>query len=248
MSTKCLNCGNSISMNFCPCCGQKKDVVKLTWHSLVLEIFHFFSHIEKGFLNTSYQIIIHPGKVVNEYLEGKRKKYFKPIGLYLIWFSFHLITFNLLIQWMHYENHRTTNFLFAGGDVGTFIVRHNNIFGLLLLPVLSLFLWLIVPKSKMNYVESLALVIYALAACEILIFFQILITGLLFKTNFLTNGFLIQIQIVNFAWSFFCFITFLKPKKIKFLIPRILLGLILGIIVYQKLTVLIANLVLKLFY
>ncbi|NEU07858.1 DUF3667 domain-containing protein [Flavihumibacter sp. R14] len=235
-------------MNFCPYCGQKKEVGKLTWHSLVLEIFHFFSHIEKGFLNTSYQIIIRPGKVISEYLEGKRKKYFKPLSLYLIWFSVHLITFNLLIQWMHYENHRTTNFLFAGGDVGTFIVRHNNIFGLLLLPILSLLIWLIVSKPWMNYLESFILGIYAFAAFEILIVFQILITGLLFRTNFLTDGFLIQIQVVSLAWSFFCFLTFFKSKKIKFLIPRILLGLVLGIIVYQKITVLIANLILKIFY
>jgi len=235
-------------MNFCPYCGQKKEVGKLTWLSLVLEIFHFFSHIEKGFLNTSYQIIIRPSKVISEYLDGKRKKYFKPLSLYLIWFSVHLITFNLLIHWMHYENHRTNNFLFAGGDVGIFIVRHNNIFGLLLLPILSLCLWLFVSKPKMNYIESLALGIYAFAAFEILIFFQILITGLLFKTNILTNRFLIQIQIVTLAWSFFCFITFFKPQKIKFLIPRILLALVLGIIVYQKMTVLIANLILKIFY
>ena len=247
MSETCLNCGNTITMNFCPYCGQKKGVGKLTWHSFVLEIFHFFSHIEKGFLNTSYQVIVRPGKVIREYLEGKRKKYFKPLSLYLIWFSVHLVTFNLLIQRMHYENLRTTNFLFPGGDVGTFIVRHNNIFGLLLLPILSLVLWLIVSRPGMNYIETLALVFYAFAAFEILIVFQILITGLLFRTNFLTNAFLIQVQAVTFAWSCFCCISFFKAKKIKFLIPRILLALILGMILNQKVTLLIANLILKIF-
>ena len=88
-------------------------------------------------------------------------------------------------------------------------------FELLLLPILSLCLWLIVSKPKMTYIESLALGIYAFAAFEILIFFQILITDFLFKTNFLTNRFLIQIQIVSLAWSFFCFITFFKPHKNK---------------------------------
>ncbi|MFI5131533.1 MAG: DUF3667 domain-containing protein [Chitinophagales bacterium] len=248
MSTKCLNCGNSINKNFCSNCGQKKEVGKLTWHSLVTEIFHFFSHIEKGFLNTSFQLIIRPRKVISEYLAGKRKKYFKPLSLYLVWFSLHLITFNLLTHWMHYENHRTSNFLFAGGEVGTFIVRHNNIFGLLLLPILSFAVWLIVSRPKMNYVETLALSIYQFAAFEILIFFQILATGLLFKTNFLTNRFLIQIQIVSIVWSFFCSIAFFKPKKIKFLIPRILLAIILASILFLKISALIGELILKIFY
>lgn len=248
MSAKCLNCGNSITMNFCPNCGQKKEVGKLTWHSLVHEIFHFFSHIEKGFLKTSYQLIIRPGKIINEYLEGKRKKYFKPLSLFFIWFSLRLITFNLVIQLMHFENQRTNTFLVAGGDVGKFIVRYNNFFGLLLLPILSLFLWLIVSKPKMNYIETFVVVIYTLAAFEILIFFQILITGLLFKTNFLTNGFAMQVLIVSVTWSFFCYITFFKYRKIKFLIPRILLAFTLGVIINTKVTTIIATIILKAFF
>ncbi len=89
----CLNCGALINENFCPKCGQKKGVEKLTWRSFILEIFHFFIHIERGFLNTTWQLLIRPGKVIGEYLAGKRKKYFKPLSLYLIWVTFHLLAY-----------------------------------------------------------------------------------------------------------------------------------------------------------
>src|SRR5688572_18590531 len=106
----CLNCGTFITENFCPKCGQKKEVGTLTWHSLIHEIFHFFSHIEKGFLYTSYRLLIRPDKVIGEYIEGKRKKYFKPIALYLIWVAIHLLSSELISDWMRYENLRIQGF------------------------------------------------------------------------------------------------------------------------------------------
>ncbi|MEO5783353.1 MAG: DUF3667 domain-containing protein [Ginsengibacter sp.] len=241
----CLNCGTLITQNFCPKCGQKRDVGKLTWRSLLNEIFHFFSHIEKGFMYTSYRLLIRPDKLIGEYLEGKRKKYFKPLSLYLIWVTVHLLAYQLVTGWMHYENFRTGNFIVNGGETGTYILQHTNLFGLLLLPILSFCLWLIVSRPKLNYIENFVALIYAFAATEILIFCQIIITGLLFKTNFLTNNFFIQVQVVTFIWTFYFAVVFLKTKKIKFLIPRILLAEFIGIVLYAKVSGLIAGLILK---
>jgi len=241
----CLNCGSIVNTNFCPNCGQKKGVEKLTWRSFVVEIFHFFAHIEKGFLNTTWLLLIRPAKVIGEYLAGKRKKYFKPLSLYLVWVAFHVLIYQLVVGWMHYENLRTSNVLFSGGEAGTYIAKHTNLFGLLLLPILSFFSWLIVSRPKLNYIENLVTLIYIFATSEMLIVFQIIITGLLFKTNFLTNGFAIQVQIVTFIWSFFCAYVFFKTKRIRFLIPRILLAEFFGIVVNGKLGALVAGLILK---
>lgn len=243
--TTCLNCGSLIRENFCPKCGQKRGVEKLTWRSLIMEIFHFFIHIEKGFLYTSYRLLIRPDKVIGEYLQGKRKKYFKPLSLYLIWVAIHLLVYQLITGWMHYENLRTSNFIVNGGETGTYIVKHTTLFGLLLLPIMSFCLWLIVSRPKLNYIENLVVVIYAFAAFEILIPFQIIITGLLFKTNFLTNNFFIQIQAVTFIWDFYCALIFFKTKRIKFLIPRIVLAQFIAIVVNTKVAGLVAALILK---
>ena len=128
MPETCLNCGTVITDKFCPHCGQKKEVKKLTWHSLVHEIAHFFSHIEKGFLRTSYQLIIHPGNVIREYLDGKRIQYQKPVSLFLIWVTIQILTFNSLVNWMGFENYRTKgNFLFGTQETGDFIRQFTNV-------------------------------------------------------------------------------------------------------------------------
>ncbi len=242
----CLNCGSIITKNYCPVCGQKKEVQRLTWQSLLLEVFHFFSHIEKGFFLTSYKLLIRPDLVIGEYLGGKRKKYFKPVSLYLIWVAIHLLAFQLIPGRMHYKNLRIGNLLWIkGGGHQVFVVKHASAFGLLLLPILSFFLWLIVSRPKLNYIESLIAILYSLAAIEMLIFFQIVITGLLLRINFLTNTFLIQVQVVAFLWTFYCCIIFFRKKRIKFLIPRVLLALVIGIFVNNTVTELIAALILK---
>jgi len=237
--TRCLNCNAIVNGNFCSNCGQRKEVSKLTWNSLVYELLHFFSHIEKSFINTSFKLLIRPEIVIGEYLKGKRIKYFKPLSLFLIWVTIHLLIYQFTVSIMGYKNLRTDV------EVGTYIVKHTALFGLLLFPILSIALWLIVARSKLNYIETFIVILYSFAAVEILISLQIMIKGLLFRANFLTNNFPLQVKIVSVIWALYCFTMLFRHQKIKFLIPRILVCLVIGILVNTKLTPIVANLIFK---
>jgi Protein of unknown function (DUF3667) len=239
MPTICLNCGAEIQHQFCPYCGQKKDVEKLDWHSFVHEITHFFTHIEKGFLNTSFQLLIRPGRVIKEYLEGKRKKYHKPVSFFLIWAAIRLITYSAVNGLMHYENLRKFK------EEQAYLVHYNQFFGLLLIPIEALFIWIIVSRRKLNYFETLIVIIYGSAIVEMLIALQILIVGLLLQINFLTNSFVIQVQLVYLIWSCYCMIDLFKKDKIKFLFPKVLFSLIISFLLYQELSTLIIDFILS---
>jgi len=240
----CLNCGTEISDQFCPHCGQKKDVKRLTWHSLVHEVVHFFSHIEEGFIKTSVQLVYRPGSTIREYLEGKRKTYYKPVALYLVWVTIFLITRSLVSRWMHYENISVGNILFFDHETGNYFVQHRNIFELLLLPIMALFVWLIITRPKMNYIETLVLGIYIFSVIGMLNTLQIIINGLLLRINFMTSMFETQILIVNLSWGFFCLMDFYKKERKSFLPFRILATFFIAIIVYYKLGAIIVNFIL----
>jgi len=239
-----LNCGIEISDQFCPHCGQKKEVKRLTWHSLVHEFAHFFSHIEEGFIKTSVQLVYRPGRTIREYLEGKRKTYYKPVALYLVWVTIFLITRNLIIGWMHYEAQSVDNFLFFNKETGSYFVEHRNIFELLLLPIIALFALLIITRPKMNYVETLVLGIYVFSVIQMFNTLQIIINGLLLRINFFTNMFELQVLVVNLSWGFFCFMDFYKKERKSFLPFRILATFFISIIVFYKLGSVIVNLIL----
>lgn len=233
MPTTCLNCGAEIQHLFCPFCGQKKDVEKVNWHSILHEIAHFFTHIEKGFINTSFQLLIRPGRVITEYLEGKRKKYHKPVSFFLIWAAIRLVTYSTISDLMHYENLRTFK------EEEAYLVHYNQLFGLLLIPIEALFIWIIVSVRKLNYFETLIAIIFGSAVIEMLIALQIFLVGLVLQRNFLVNSFVIQVQLVYLIWSCYYMMDLFKGQKIKLLFPRVVLSLVISFLLYQELCSLI---------
>jgi hypothetical protein len=239
MATTCLNCGAEIQHEFCPYCGQKEDVEKLNWHSFVHEIAHFFTHIEKGFLNTSFKLLIKPGRVIREYLEGKRKKYHKPVSFFLIWAAIRLAIYSAVSGLMHYANLRKFK------EEDAYLVHYNQVFGLLLIPIQTLFIWMIVGRRKLNYFETFIATLYGSAIIEMLIAFQIFFVGLVLQQNFLTNAFVIEVQLVYLIWSSYCIADLFKTAKIKLLFPRVLLSLIISFLLYRELTSLIIRFILS---
>jgi hypothetical protein len=84
-SHTCLNCGNSFTGKYCNQCGEKvySDHDKSIVH-LVEEGFHFVTHVEGSFFVTLKTVFFHPGKLSLDYCNGIRKKYFKPVSLFML--------------------------------------------------------------------------------------------------------------------------------------------------------------------
>ena len=100
--TICKNCGASLVGAYCHKCGQKANISRITIKSLGHEITHSLTHIERGFFYTSIELFIHPGRVINGYLSGKRENYHKPFGLYFIWVTIFLLVDNALKEKVGY--------------------------------------------------------------------------------------------------------------------------------------------------
>src|SRR6476620_2272424 len=81
----CPSCGNNFTGNYCNHCGEKL----ITEHDKKLshvfeEALHFITHFDSKFLTTVKLVLTRTGFVSKEYCAGRRKKYFKPISLFLI--------------------------------------------------------------------------------------------------------------------------------------------------------------------
>ena len=81
----CLNCGYPFSGYevFCPECGQKNKGNKLTFVSFIKEVFNGFVSWDAKFWRTIVPLLIKPGKVSKDYVEGKRNRYSNPFRFYL---------------------------------------------------------------------------------------------------------------------------------------------------------------------
>ncbi len=80
-----MNCGHPFfgHEKFCPECGQANKGNRITFASFVHEIFNGFFNFDAKFWNTIIPLLISPGKVSLEYVEGKRQRFSNPFRFYL---------------------------------------------------------------------------------------------------------------------------------------------------------------------
>ena len=81
---KCRNCGCSCTSNFCPDCGQSVKEKRLENRTFFIGLLSGLSRINQGFLYTSWQLLIHPWKVIRDYIQCRRVKYVAPISMLIV--------------------------------------------------------------------------------------------------------------------------------------------------------------------
>lgn len=105
---KCKNCGNEFYGNYCNNCGEKvytehdKSIVHFFEDAV-----HFITHLEGSFFTTLKTIFTRPGKYAYDFCDGQRKKYFKPLSLFMV-----LVVLYLLVPIYAGLNMPFTYFLF----------------------------------------------------------------------------------------------------------------------------------------
>ncbi|MFT3669350.1 MAG: DUF3667 domain-containing protein [Pseudoxanthomonas sp.] len=86
-ASTCINCGRSVAgsdQKFCPACGQPTPVHRIDWHFLGHELEHSVFHMDRGFLYTLKQLMLRPGRLIRDYIEGRRAGVVKPFLLIMM--------------------------------------------------------------------------------------------------------------------------------------------------------------------
>jgi hypothetical protein len=114
-TSPCLNCGEPLAGAFCSACGQRDIPPYPSVRELAGEALSEFSGWDGRLTSTVRALILHPGMLTHEFLEGRRARYISPLRLYLtvslIYFLFAAAAPNV-----KFESGRT---LFLGLHVGT---------------------------------------------------------------------------------------------------------------------------------
>jgi Protein of unknown function (DUF3667) len=158
----CKNCGHPVKDLYCGHCGQKLKPEKITFSFLVKEFFHFFSHLEKGFLFTSWQMVVHPGRTAKNFIDGKRKNYQPPISFFIIWTTI-FILFLYLIENIFGRNTVIRYKDYFGPSIATKLaISHLSIVLTVIIPFQALYLFFLVTRKSYNYFETMVATIYCL--------------------------------------------------------------------------------------
>ena len=95
---ECLNCGHplDISDKYCPNCSQANSTKKLTLKDFFDEFFSGLINYDSKLLKTLYALLLRPGRITKDYVNGKRVTYTNPFRflLSLAFLYFLMFTYN----------------------------------------------------------------------------------------------------------------------------------------------------------
>jgi hypothetical protein len=220
--TNCQNCNSPLepSQKFCGSCGQKTNTHRLTLGHFFHEFFHAFTHTDKGIFHLLFELMIRPGIVAREYIEGKRKKYFNPFTFFLIMmgiFVFSNRIFNPPPKEIHVPvgimnipdetvKSNTIAMYIRGGEVRNFTSANGNIMSMIAIPMIALIFWLSYRKRKFNYAEHLTANLMFTSFANIFFTFivfplQKLTAGSPYSNLFTLMGLVLQVGYYTWAYA-----------------------------------------------
>ncbi|RYG04368.1 MAG: DUF3667 domain-containing protein [Chitinophagaceae bacterium] len=153
----CRQCNSPVNGKFCANCGAKTSVSKITVHNVVHEVFHYFTHLDKGFALTLKKLITSPGKMQKDYIEGDRARHQKPFSMFFLCGTFSGLGLYMISVGLR-------QFYGEIDDAQTDFYRHYYILTqAILLPVYTLITWLVFKNQKYNFAETLVMLLYKLS-------------------------------------------------------------------------------------
>jgi hypothetical protein len=82
--TDCLNCGAHLRGQYCGHCGQRSGSRLISLWELVRDAFGDLFELDSRLWNTLVPLMIRPGLLTHDYLQGRRARYMPPFRMYLV--------------------------------------------------------------------------------------------------------------------------------------------------------------------
>lgn len=153
-ASSCANCDAPLAegQRYCGACGQRAGRGRLRMLDIGHDFLHALTHVDHSILALVKALLLRPGVVAREYVEGRRKKYFGPFAFLVIMVG--LASFMFVVTGVTWGE--------SDGQTGIldFLRRHVNIIMLLQVPMLALVCWLLFWNERWYFAEHLVLVAY----------------------------------------------------------------------------------------
>jgi len=172
----CLGCDNKHDEKFCPECGEKAGIKKITFSSLAENTLAGFINMDRGFLFNLKSLILVPRKITFDYILGKRKGVLNPVTFLILSVSSYLLVTNTIV----FDFEPTTSDSVSqslpyriGKSGGEFIKKYFKYFWILSTFFLALSTKII--YKKFNYLEHVAINSFIIGLATIVAIFGYLI-------------------------------------------------------------------------
>ena len=165
---QCKNCGRAVSDQFCSHCGQRADVARISVVYVLQEAFHFLTNIQHRFFATSWRLLRSPGIVVDEFIDGQRTKYQSPVSYFLVWIAIYVLILSLIDLSSGANRAIDYGQYFGPGKTTAYAIGHLGLVLAAIIPFQSLYMYLLISRSRFTYFENVVAVIFLLGTIILL--------------------------------------------------------------------------------
>jgi len=165
----CKNCKNDFEGNYCPNCGQKVINKRFNLKDSVAWLLNSIFNLDHGFMYTTRELLVNPGFVIRNVLNGVTVRYMHPFRILFVWatistlFVIFLGTFDEqtaeIIDSMEYsESQRAIQ-----EKTNAVMKKYLNFVIMANVPVIALLSLLFYRKKKYNFTEHMVVNSYGFA-------------------------------------------------------------------------------------
>ena len=151
---QCRNCGSGLTLEqrYCGSCGQKRGFDRLTIPQLGHDFLHILTHLDRSLFPLFRPVLITPGRVARDFIEGKRKRYFGPLAWLVVISGLFAAEVAFTGLYAFTPNYRTA---FMG-----LLEHHVNVVYLIQVPVFAFCCRIVFWNDRFNTAEYLVVAAY----------------------------------------------------------------------------------------
>ena len=208
-SEKCKNCNQFVNGNYCHDCGQRTSVDKITFQETFQDFINSIVSVNAPLFITLRLLVVNPGKLFREFIDGKRKKYYKPVPFFILATLAYLII-RQLIDFDPFGNttvsiiDSTQSQLFT--EARNFLLFHIDKFLFAFIFTLGIFLKLFFLK-KNSFAEFIAIAFYLIGVYTLIVIIN------MFYIHYVNKEFQFMAVLAMFIYFVYALVSFFKKKK-----------------------------------
>jgi hypothetical protein len=226
-STYCHNCDERAQGKYCSRCGQRTSVHKVTFKETFQDFWDFIFTVNAPFFKTMKLVFVDPGKLFREYLEGRRKSYYKPVAFFLLM----TIVYLLIRSLINYDPFGNTTVNVTDETQSQLLTRARNFMLLNIDKLLFVFVFTIGGLLKLFFYRKRSLAEFLAISFYLAAVYTIFTTLNMFYIVYIDQSFQALAIFVMLIYFCYALLSFFQKRKFIVLIKSIVI-FILGFISY----------------
>ncbi len=219
-SNSCKNCGTSTELYYCPACGQRTSVYKVTFKETFDDLADALFTVNAPLIITFKLLIINPGKLFTSYLEGQRRRYYKPVAFFLLTTLVYLLI-RSLIGINVFENSNIV--VQDSAETGELLTKGREFMLLNINNLLFFFVFTLAFVTKLFFYRRKTLAEYLAVSFYLVGIYTIIVTLNLFLIKYLGSPFQPLAILLMLIYFLYAMLSFLRKPIFLIIVKGIVL-------------------------